>query len=99
MKMKRQGDLVIKKVDTLPSGLLQVKSGVILEGESTGHAHRLVGGQVFKDSQNLMYLNILRDAKIVHEEHKPITLSKGTYMVMRTREWDYSASKAREVMD
>ncbi len=97
--MKRQGDLVIKEVRELPQNLLVVKNGVILEGESTGHAHRLVGGSVFKDNQNLMYLKVTSKAKIVHEEHKPISLSKGMYAVLRTREWDYSSAKAREVLD
>lgn len=99
--MKRQGDLIIKEVQELPQvKLLEVKSGVILKGESTGHAHRLSNGDVLRTPDGQMFLRIaVAGGKITHEEHKPVTLKKGIYAVLRTREWDYSAAKAREVLD
>lgn len=72
---------------------------IILWGEVTGHAHRLVGGQTFTDSNGNVFLNLLKTAKIVHEEHDTIPLKAGTYAILRTREYDYSSQKAKEVTD
>ena len=97
--MKRQGDIIIKQVDQLPKGLKIKMDNIILWGEVTGHAHRLVGGQTFTDSNGNVFLNLLKTAKIVHEEHATIDLVKGKYVILRTREYDYSSQKAKEVTD
>ena len=87
MKLYRQGDLLIKEVNTLPDNLLEVKSGVILEGEATGHKHRITHGKLFKDSKDMMFLDIPQLGFVVHEEHNPIRLAKGHYAVTRQREY------------
>jgi len=83
----RQGDILITAIDQLPKGLKQVISGVILEGESTGHKHRIVGGELFKDNSGEMFLNVSSKAQIVHEEHNTLTLKKGSYAVIRQKEY------------
>ena len=87
MKLYRQGDLLIKEVNTLPDNLLEVKSGVILEGEATGHKHRITHGKLFKDSKDMMFFDIPQLGFVVHEEHNPIRLAKGHYAVIRQREY------------
>lgn len=94
----RQGDLLIKKIDMLPLGLKEIADGVVLRGESTGHAHRLVGGQVFKDDAGMLFLTVKNFARLVHEEHKPIELSKGKYAVVRQKEYQ-SKDMTRLVVD
>lgn len=42
--MHRQGDVLFVKVAELPSGLVERKNNVLVEGEATGHAHRLTAG-------------------------------------------------------
>lgn len=85
--MYRQGDVLIKDIDRLPDGLKKQADDVLVYGESTGHAHRLKGGSVFLDKKGAMFLMIADKGFVVHEEHKPITLKKGAYAVIRQREY------------
>lgn len=83
----RQGDVLIKQIDQIPTGLKKQKGNVLVYGESTGHSHRLVDGSVMRDDQNNMYLVLKKDSQIVHEEHDAIDLPKGYYAVIRQREY------------
>lgn len=96
--MYRQGDLLIRKIDSLPEETLsEVKSGIILYGEATGHKHRITKGRLFKSKSDSMFLSVSRQGFIVHEEHNPISLSKGYYAVIRQRE--YHPEEIRNVID
>ena len=70
---------------------------IILEGESTGHAHRLVGGRVLQDAQGHLLLECLKATQIVHDEHHRIALEPMAYKVIRQRE--YSPEEIRTVVD
>ena len=69
-------------------------------GEATGHSHRvedLATAQVFQGRDEL-YLRVIGDAaRIVHQEHGPITLPRGTYRVWKQRE--YAPGTIRWVVD
>jgi len=103
-KMYRQGDVLLVKVDDIPKKVKQQKSNVVVEGEATGHAHRLHNGQIliYKDEETYenketMFINAMKNAKLVHEEHGPIEIEVGFYMVIRQREYD--EEKNRLVFD
>lgn len=83
----RQGDLLIMEIEELPKGLRVVSDSVILKGEATGHAHRLIGGDVFTTPEGLMFLALTQGGQVIHDEHKPIKLTKGFYSVIRQREY------------
>ena len=85
--MYRQGDLLIKEIDVLPSKLRVDKTNVLVMGESTGHAHRLKKGKVLKAKNGDIYLDVKENTEIVHEEHKPIKLKAGKYYIGRQREY------------
>ena len=88
--MYRQGDLLFIKVDKLPKKrkLSRVTDNIIVRGEATGHAHRLIGGELYIDwVDRRMYIVVRKIAKVVHEEHAPIILKKGVWMVIRQREY------------
>lgn len=103
----RQGDLLLIKADEIPKSAKPKKTNIIIEGEATGHAHRLQNGQILiskkKDStfpyeeHETMWIKALKGAVIVHEEHGPIPLEIGLYMIVRQREWD--DEKERLVLD
>ena len=94
----RQGDILFIKIDHVPENLLQVKSGVIAEGEITGHMHRLKKrvGTLFKatknESENHNIIGYVQTPKgmvseIIHDEHKSVKLDKdSTYLVKQQRE-------------
>lgn len=98
MNQARQGDLFIKRIDKLPKGLKKRASKIILYGEATGHKHQLTSGSVFDDPKGAIYLSLLKDGSIVHEEHNTIKLKKGKYAVIRQREYQ-SKDMVRLVVD
>lgn len=88
--MYRQGDLLIV-VGTVPEHVERevsrlVKDGVVERGEATGHAHRLVGGEVWA-SDSGPYLRTDGTAQLTHDEHDTIVLPEGEYRVIRQREF------------
>jgi len=56
--VKRQGDLLIMKVATIPITARKQESSVLAEGEATGHLHKLDGGEVYIDNDTLDCLEV-----------------------------------------
>ena len=89
----RQGDLLIIKVDKLPkdSHKKNFEKDIILKGEATNHAHRLVGGDIHShfglNRETDMYLNVPKGGEITHEEHGTIKLEPGVFKVIRQVEY------------
>ena len=101
VKMYRQGDVLLKKIETIPEGAQPTNDDVILRGEATGHAHRLVNGTIFTRTSfptNQMYVEAKVGAALVHEEHSTIEIEPGLYEVIRQREYD-PKSRTRFVED
>lgn len=95
--MFRQGDVLITRIARLPERLNEHQSKIILAGEVTGHAHRLVQGRVLEDARGALFLEVLQHTQVVHEEHRPLTLEPGSYQIIRQRE--YTPEAIREVVD
>lgn len=83
--MYRQGDLLIVS-GSLPASAKPVASGLVQEGEATGHAHVLEGGEVLA-LHDQRYLVSDGAARLVHDEHETIVLPEGSYRVIRQREF------------
>jgi hypothetical protein len=87
-RIYRQGDLLFREVNKIPGGFADSRNPVILEGEATGHKHKLVGGVVFRASYHReMYIRVENGGRIVHEEHATLVLPSGIYQVIRQREY------------
>jgi hypothetical protein len=102
IRLCAQGDILIERVeDDVPSGAIvrTVHDGpvTIAEGEATGHHHRLLGSvamyrddAIARDIPQGLYIAHVEvlspTARLVHEEHAPIVLDKGTYRVRRQRQ-------------
>jgi hypothetical protein len=102
MTQYRQGDVLVESVATVPPGAVAVarKDGrlVLAEGESTGHAHAIASRRAqMLERAGVLYLVLLARARLLHEEHGPITLPPGTYRVIRQRE--YHPEEIRLVAD
>jgi hypothetical protein len=101
-KTAQQGDVLLRKLDSIPAGKqesISRKRLVLAHGES-GHSH------VIEDSEaelikigERMLLRLTRSATVVHEEHKPITLSPGVWEIGRVREYDWFSKMERQVID
>ena len=97
----RQGDVFIVPIKQLPGGL-RTRRPILAEGEVTGHAHRLAdpaSAQVYGDgNSDQLFLDVKADnATVIHEEHGPITVPKGSYQVRIQRE--YHPKEIRRVVD
>ena len=98
--MWRQGDVFIIPVRSVPAGAKPRPGGVLVEGEMTGHSHRVADlrAAAVLEAGGELFLRVSADAAtIVHQEHGPITLSRGTYRVWGQRE--YSPEAIRRVLD
>jgi len=99
----RQGDIYIEAVRCVPAGAIKRQGTLLIDGELTGHRHRIRdvrSAQIFESGDQL-YVDVLSDrAEIVHEEHAPIELNRGVYRVWRQREYDPEPpTKWRVVVD
>lgn len=100
-QMVRQGDVLLVPIKALPKAAkaLEVEGRIILAyGEATGHHHslRATVGSLY-DHEQKRYLRMNIDAPLEHQEHAPILVPKGTYLVVRQRE--YSPEAIRNVAD
>lgn len=100
----RQGDVYVRR-GRIPAGaapvpLDPIKGVVLAYGEVTGHAH-VVQGDVellsVADQADRFLRVRSRTAMLVHDEHGPITIERGTYRIRIQRE--YSPEAIRNVVD
>jgi hypothetical protein len=96
----RQGDVLIRRIASLPRGAQRREGTTLAEGELTGHSHRLQQAdavQLWMQDHHL-FLEIKEpSATLVHEEHQAIALPQGFYQIWRQRE--YRPDAYVEVMD
>lgn len=103
MKIYRQGDILFKQVKKIPEDGKVRASGHILEGEATGHIHRVAEPQLAEwevlDCGTRLFMSVSAEGgvSIVHEDHDTLVLPAGNYEIVRQRE--YSPEAIRNVMD
>jgi hypothetical protein len=98
--MWRQGDVLISAVAEIPRGATRRRDCVLAEGELTGHSHRieLPATAELYEHKGRLYLRVMAsEARVVHQEHGPITLRQGNYAVWQQRE--YAPEVPRPVRD
>jgi hypothetical protein len=96
----RQGDVLLVAVDAIPGTAVPVPRNdgeiVLAYGEATGHRHAIAGPQAEllmlpageDDEVERRFLRIVgAQARLLHEEHDPVTLPPGLYQVIRQREY------------
>jgi len=95
----QQGDVTIKPVH-IPAEAKRAETTILARGEVTGHAHRVVGDAELLRLGRQLFLRVLGgEARVVHEEHAAIAISKGEYEIGRVREYDHCAEEERAVWD
>ena len=97
--MYQQGDVIIQKVSEVKGKKL--KHLTLAKGEVTGHHHTITEGEAeLYDHEGTLFLRVNSEqATLTHQEHKPITLPKGDFIVRRVREYDHFSEEARRVRD
>lgn len=91
MKLVRQGDVALIRIEKLPAGCVEVLPEgdrvVLAYGEVTGHCHAVYG--VTKEAPKVRlwsagaerFLQVLTRCELVHEEHSAAVLEPGTYLL------------------
>jgi len=97
----RQGDVLIVAKE-VPENAVEDNGHdqriVLAHGEATGHAHAVSARHVIAYLVGMeMYLRVLRESRVRHEEHDEIILPPGDYQVVRQRE--YTPQAIRRVAD
>lgn len=90
MQPIRQGDVILVPVQqTEGEQLLHL---TLAEGEVTGHSHRISQGEAeLYEKNGTLYLRVVsKDATLTHEEHQPISIPQGNWMVRIQREYEPS---------
>ena len=102
MKLWRQGDIFVGSVESVPTEAKRKHSPVLIEGEVTGHSHRVEGPEAVSlwETEESFYVQVFAaEVRIVHEEHAPITLPTGLYRVWRQREYTPGPIRFQYVVD
>ena len=102
MKVYQQGDILFKEVKEVPRGDTKIiETGILAEGEATGHHHRIMPNKDVRAAQigAALYVIAHTAARILHEEHKEIMLPPGVYFVDRVKEYDHFKEESRMVAD
>jgi hypothetical protein len=91
MKPIRQGDVLLSP-DSAPLDELDLRKldhCTLAEGEVTGHSHRITQGEAeLYQNNEVLYLKVLsKTALLTHEEHAPVSIPHGTWMVRIQREY------------
>ncbi len=98
--MWRHGDVLIAAVEAIPHRAKQRTTTVLARGELTGHSHRIEMADTAEvwECDGVLFVKVVAPtARVVHQEHNPITLPRGIYRVWQQRE--YTPRAIRRVMD
>ena len=84
-KHYRQGDVLIETIEELPPSAIEQKPGeriILAMSETTGHAHAIAsnGARAFQ-AQGMLYIEILAQTELKHDQHAAVKLSPGIYRV------------------
>jgi hypothetical protein len=98
--MWRHGDIMVAACEAIPAGATELPTLTLALGEVTGHSHRIEDprtANVF-EWRGVRYIQVTADAaRLIHEEHGPIVLPRGTYRSWHQRE--YTPGAIRRVID
>ncbi|MEM1169965.1 MAG: hypothetical protein AAGJ08_13025 [Cyanobacteria bacterium P01_H01_bin.35] len=88
MRPIRQGDVILQPIK-LTSGK-KLSHLTLAEGEVTGHSHQITCGSAeLYEKDGTLYLKVLSEtASLTHEEHKPVKIPQGNWMVRIQREYE-----------
>ena len=104
-EFRHQGDVTFHPVEQVEGKVIKHEGSYTLAyGEKTGHRHLITvenpsDMRLFQALNGQVFLDILSSATITHEEHLPITLQPGKYLVEKEREYDWFQKTARKVID
>ena len=88
MQPIRQGDVILIPVPQVEGE--KIPHLTLVSGEVTGHKHRIAESEAeLSQKDDTLYLRVFSDtALLAHEEHQPISIPQGNWMVRIQREYE-----------
>lgn len=88
MQPIRQGDVILLPVQQTEGRKLPHLT--LAEGEVTGHSHRISNGEAeLYEKDGTLYLRVVsKEATLIHEEHKAISIPQGSWTIRIQREYE-----------
>ena len=87
-KFIRHGDLILKRIDEIPTQAKQTDNMTLALGEATGHHHTLEGKcQVFQSGET-KFVKAESETVLKHQEHNTVDIENGLYKVDIEEEYD-----------
>lgn len=86
----RHGDVLLRRIAQLPTGVQPMLGATLAHGEATGHRHQIQQSdavQLWVRGNNLFLEVKETSATLIHEEHRAIELPQGLYRVWQQREY------------
>lgn len=105
-EMYRQGDVLLKKINSIPAKAVKAKTAVVAEGEGH-HEHKAVGDVEVMEIGETLYLAVNTEGKLVHvhtgtetqADHFPLELPAGNYEVVHQRAYNPYEKAIERVRD
>lgn len=94
-KYFQQGDVLVKETDKATGKAVKTK---VLKSGSNQHTISKGTFTLKKDKEKL-FLVAKTKVTLSHQEHKPIEIPKGTYVIEAVKEYDHMTEESREVVD
>ena len=99
-KLFRHGDLLIRKVSSIPKTAILTSTNIIAEGEITGHNHQIVGShQVFETLDKQLYFQAEDHVLIKHPDHNTLDIPAGQYIIEHQRRYNPFEDVKEKVVD
>jgi len=102
----RHGDLLLRRVESIPTDAQKLDSLTLAEGEATGHHHTFTAGQVqlyapaHLTDDVAKYIEVkTKKASLTHQEHKQIDVPQGMWQLSIEREYSPVDRVVRQVLD
>jgi hypothetical protein len=98
MKAFRQGDVLIREIESIPATATNLNRAELAYGEVTGHSHRIAdmtAAELLANGDEL-YMVVTADGGVVikHEEHAEQVIPAGSYEIVQQvedTEWGQQA--------
>lgn len=98
-----QGDVYLVKAQ-IPADVTLQDHLTLALGEATGHHHSVIeanhqDAELYISANGTLYLRAFKEVIIEHQEHKPINVPTGNYIVGIQNEYDPFSEETRRVRD
>lgn len=102
----RQGDVMLRQINSIPASAKKAKSAVVAEGEGH-HEHKAVGDLDVLELEDQLFLSVNTEGRLVHvhtgtenlADHHPIDLPAGLYEVIHQRQYNPYEKAIERVRD